>query len=120
MCVLCGTVISPIKSQHETETECVKIFEQKCHFVDKQCSDLATIVTSIEGDIATKEEACETLESDTEVFVEQQIELTKLKIDITSRKLELAKTKVKRRESTQELAYHQKDYQRAKNLLVSS
>ncbi len=101
----------------ETETECVKSLEEEYQVVENQCSDLATIVASIERDIATKEQ---TLESDTEVFVEQQIELTKLKMDVTSSKLELAKSKVKRRKSTQELAYHQKDYQIAKNLLVSS
>ena len=97
----------------------MKSLEEECHLVDKQCSDLATIVASIEGDIATKEEACETLESDTEVFFQQQIELTMLKIDVINRKLELAKAKIKRRDSTQELDYHQKDLQRAKNLLVS-
>ncbi len=118
-CVLLFYIPFPFQSQLETETECVKSLEEECHLVDKQCSDLATIVASIEGDIATKEEACETLESDTEVFFQQQIELTMLKIDVINRKLELAKAKIKRRDSTQELDYHQKDLQRAKNLLVS-
>ncbi len=95
----------------------MKIYKRKCQLVDKQCSDLAAIVTSIERDIATKEQACKTLENDTEVFVEQQIELTKLKIDVTNRKLELAKAKVKVENPHKN---HQKDYQRAKNLFVSS
>ncbi len=86
----------------------MKNLEEKCHLVDKQCSDLATSVASIEGDIATKEQACETLESDTEGFFQQQkqIELTQLKMEIINRKLELAKAKIKHRDSTQELAYH--------------
>ena len=93
--------------------------EEECHLVDKQCSDLATIVASIEGDVATKEQACKTLESDIEVFVEKQIELTELIIDVINHKLELARAKIKHQDSTQELAYHQKNCQRAKNLLVS-
>ncbi len=98
----------------------MKGLEEKYHLVDKQCSDLATIIASIEGNIATKEQACKTLESNTEVFVEKQIELTELKMDVINHKLELAKTKIKRQDSTQELAYHQKDFTRAKNLLVGS
>ncbi|XP_064401543.1 uncharacterized protein LOC135347466 isoform X2 [Halichondria panicea] len=109
--------LAEIKSQIETETECVKSLEEECHIVDKQCSDLATIIASIEGDIATKEQVCKTLESNTEVFVEKQIELTELKMDVINRKLELAKAEIKRQDSTQELAYHQKDFQKAKNRL---
>ena len=97
----------------------MKSLEEECHIVDKQCSDLATIIASIEGDIATKEQVCKTLESNTEVFVEKQIELTELKMDVINRKLELAKAEIKRQDSTQELAYHQKDFQKAKNRLVS-
>ncbi len=100
----------------------MKNLEEKCHLVDKHCSDLATIVASIEGDIATKEQACETLENDIEGFFQQQkqIELTELKMDVINHKLELAKAKIKHRDSAQELADHQKYFQRAKNLLVSS
>ncbi len=97
----------------------MKSLEGKCQLVDKQCSDLAVFVARIEEDIATQEQVCETLESDTEVLVEQQIELTKLKMDIMNRKLELAKSKIKRRDSTQELVHHRQDFQRAKNLSVS-
>ncbi len=89
----------------------MKGLEEKYHLVDKQCS---TIIASIEGNIATKEQACKTLESNTEVFVEKQIKLTELKMDVINHKLELAKTKIKRQDSTQELAYHQKDFTRAK------
>lgn len=73
----------------------MKSLKEECHLVDKQCSDLAAIVGSIEGDIATKEQACKALGSDTEVFVEHQIKLTKLKMDVINRKLELAKVKIK-------------------------
>ncbi len=97
----------------------MKSLEEECHLVDKQCSDLAAIVGSIEGDIATKEQACKALESDTEVFVEHQIKLTKLKMDVINRKLELAKVKIKHRDFTRKLANRRKDFQRAKNLLVS-
>ena len=98
----------------------MKSLEEECHLVDKHYSDIAAIVASIERDIATKEQAGKTLESDTEVFVEQQIELTELKMHEINRKLELAKAKIKRQDSTQKLTYHRKDFQRAKNLLVSS
>ncbi len=77
VCVRCFILHFPrIQSQIETETECVKSLEEECHFVDKQCSDLDAIAISIEGDIATKEQVCKTMESITEVFVEKQIELT--------------------------------------------
>ena len=98
----------------------MKSLEEECHRVDKHCSGIAAFVASIERDIATKEQACKTtLESDTKVFVEQQIELTELKMHEINRKLELAKAKIKRQDSTQKLTYHRKDFQRAKNLLVS-
>ncbi len=69
----------------------MKSLEEECHFVDKQCSDLVAIAISIDGDIATKEQVCKTMESITEVFVEKQIELTELKMDVINHKRELAK-----------------------------
>ncbi len=97
----------------------MKSLEEEYHSVDKQCSDLAAIVDSIEGDITTKEQACDSLKKDTEVFVEQQIELTMLKMDVTNNKLEHAKAQIKCQVSTRKLACHKKEFQRAKNLLVS-
>ncbi len=42
-----------------------------------------------------------------------------LKMDVTNSKLEHAKAQIKCQVSTRRLACHQKEFQRAKNLLVS-
>ena len=114
-CTLCYT----IQSQIEIETNHIKKFEEEFDLIDKQCSKLIADVARFEGDIITNKQTDKTLESDTEVFVKQLVMLTELNMDLTKCKLELVEAKIKRQDFEQKLKQCRKDFQRAKNLLVS-